>query len=104
MSGIYDSREKVDESAPKVSFSYAGLPAPSTSLPTASGAFREPLPAPSAPSRIPRRALDEQTAETMPAARGKVKRLCLRLKMARRWSQSGPLAYIAVKALQRFKV
>jgi len=33
-----------------------------------------------------------------------VKRLCLRLKMARRWSQSGPLAYIAVKALQRFKV
>ena len=80
MSGIYDSREKVDESVPKVALSYADCPAPSTSLPTASGAFREPLPAPSAPSRIPRRALDEQTAETKPAACGKVKRLCLKLK------------------------
>ncbi len=53
MSGIYDSREKVGESVPKVRISYADCPAPSTSLPTASGAFREPQPAPSAAFRVP---------------------------------------------------
>ena len=48
MSGIYDSREKVGKSVTKVCFSYADFSAPSTSCPTASGAFREPLPASSA--------------------------------------------------------
>ena len=48
MSGFSFSREKSGESGLKVGFSYADFPTPSTPCPTASGAFREPLPASSA--------------------------------------------------------
>ena len=48
MSGFSFSREKVGKSGLKVGLSYADFSAPSTPCPTASGAFREPLPASSA--------------------------------------------------------
>ena len=53
MSGFSFSREKVEQSGLKVALSYAGLPAPSTPCPTASGAFREPQLASSTTFRVP---------------------------------------------------